>query len=67
MSKEHVQSLHSYNREVEKETAGEEAKRSAPYTVRPVNIQTSASELWDKQIHQRWARIPKKYLKCANI
>jgi hypothetical protein len=36
-------------------------------TVGPVNIRTSASEFWDKQIHQTWARIPKKYLKRANI
>jgi hypothetical protein len=32
-------------------------------TVGPVNIQTSASDFWGKQIHQTWARIPKKYLK----
>jgi hypothetical protein len=31
-----------------------------------VSIQTSASHFWGRQIHQIWARIPKKYLKRAN-
>jgi hypothetical protein len=40
-----------------------------PHTVRvgPVNIQTSASDVWGKQIHPAWDRIPRKYLKRANI
>jgi hypothetical protein len=37
------------------------------HTVGPVNIQTLASDFWGKQIHQTWARIPKKDLKRANI
>jgi hypothetical protein len=32
----------------------------------PVNIQTPASDLWGKQVHQACARIPKTYLKRAN-
>jgi hypothetical protein len=37
------------------------------HTVGPVIIQTSASYFWGKQIHQTLARVPKKYLKRANI
>jgi hypothetical protein len=33
----------------------------------PVNIQTSASDFWGKQIHQTWARVAKKYLNRVNI
>jgi hypothetical protein len=36
-------------------------------TVGPVNIQTSASDFFGKEIYQTWARIHKKYLKRANF
>jgi hypothetical protein len=35
-------------------------------TVGPVNIQSPSSAFWDKQIHQIWSHIPKKYVKRAN-
>jgi hypothetical protein len=36
-------------------------------TVGPVNTQTSASHFRGELIHRVWARIPKKYLKHANV
>jgi hypothetical protein len=36
-------------------------------TIGPVNIQTSASWFWGKQIHQTRDGMPKKYLNHANI
>jgi hypothetical protein len=36
-------------------------------TVGPLNIQKSASDFGNKEIHQTWVRIPKKYRKRANI
>jgi hypothetical protein len=35
-------------------------------TLVSVNSQASVSDFWGKQIHQTWAHIPMKYLKCAN-